>query len=172
MKREADMNDAGVKFDDRHEEGPAGSRNKEETVAQPLNSNFVPDGFATDALDETHMLLAYAASSGIDIEPEVSEAIARARAANERHNWNADIEAKFWPAKSKLSQSVKTGYNGEPCCRGGRCRSKGHKEVLSLDAFLERDYCANLDSYVHQYFGLKRRGKPSQRERSRCNRSA
>jgi hypothetical protein len=63
--------------------------------------------FATDALNETHMLLAYAASSGITIESDVSEAIARARAAHERHNWDADIEAKFWPAKSKLSLSVK-----------------------------------------------------------------
>ena len=101
------MNDAGAKFDDRSGEGPSGSRAEEAIVSEPLNDNYVPDGFARDALDETHMLLAYAASSGINIEPEVSEAIARARAANERHSWNADIEAKFWPAKSKLSQSVK-----------------------------------------------------------------
>jgi hypothetical protein len=102
------MNDADVKFDDRNGEGPARSRNEEErTTAQPPKDNYAPDGFATDALDETHMLLAYAASSGINIDPEVSEAIARARAANERRNWNADIEAKFWPAKSKLSLSVK-----------------------------------------------------------------
>ena len=102
------MNDADVKFDDRNGEGPARSRDEEErTTAQPPKDNYAPDGFATDALDETHMLLAYAASSGINIDPEVSEAIARARAANERRNWNADIEAKFWPAKSKLSLSVK-----------------------------------------------------------------
>ena len=102
------MNDAGVKFDDRNGGDPAGSRNEEErTTAQPLKDNYAPDGFATDALDETHMLLAYAASAGINIEPEVSEAIARARAANEKRSWNADIEAKFWPAKSKLSFSVK-----------------------------------------------------------------
>jgi hypothetical protein len=101
------MNDASAKFDDRNGEGPSGSRAEEETIAQPPRDNFAPDGFATDALDETHMLLAYAASSGINIEPEVSEAIARARAANEKHSWNADIESKFWPAKSKLSLSVK-----------------------------------------------------------------
>jgi hypothetical protein len=101
------MNHADAKFDDRNGRGPAGSRDEEETISQPLEDNYAPDGFATDALDETHMLLAYAASSGINIEPEVSEAISRARAANERHNWNADIEAKFWPAKSKLSLSVK-----------------------------------------------------------------
>src|SRR6516225_4030344 len=101
------MNDAGAKFDDRSGEGPSGSRAEEAIVSKPLNDNYAPDSFATDALDETHLLLAYAASSGINIEPEVSEAIARARAANERHSWNADIEAKFWPAKSKLSQSVK-----------------------------------------------------------------
>jgi len=102
------MNDAGVKFDDRNGGDPAGSRNEEErNTAQPPKDNYAPDGFATDALDETHMLLAYAASSGINIDPEVSDAIARARAANERRNWNADIEAKFWPAKSKLSLSVK-----------------------------------------------------------------
>jgi len=102
------MNDAGAKFDDRNGEGPAGSHEKEErTTSQPPKDNYAPDGFATDALDETHMLLAYAASSGINIDPEVSEAIARARAANERKNWNADVEAKFWPAKSKLSLSVK-----------------------------------------------------------------
>jgi hypothetical protein len=102
------MNDAGIKFDDRKGESPAGLRDEEErTSAQPPKDNYAPDGFATDALDETHMLLAYAASSGINIDPEVSEAIARARAANERRNWNADIEAKFWPAKSKLSLSVK-----------------------------------------------------------------
>jgi len=101
------MNHADAKFDDRNGRGPAGSRGEEENISQPLEDNYAPDGFATDALDETHMLLAYAASSGINIEPEVSEAISRARAANERHNWNADIEAKFWPAKSKLSLSVK-----------------------------------------------------------------
>src|SRR5438270_6690493 len=102
------MNDAGAKFDDRNGEGPAGSHEKEErTTSQPPKDNYAPDGFTTDALDETHMLLAYAASSGINIDPEVSEAIARARAANERRNWNADIEARFWPAKSKLSLSVK-----------------------------------------------------------------
>ncbi|MBV9203084.1 MAG: hypothetical protein JO320_14925 [Alphaproteobacteria bacterium] len=101
------MNDAGAKFDDRDGEGPAGLRGEEETAAQPQGDKYAPDSFATDALDETHLLLAYAASAGINIEPEVSEAIARARAANERHSWNADIEAKFWPAKSKLSQSVK-----------------------------------------------------------------
>jgi len=102
------MNDAGVKFDDRNGGDPAGSRDEEErNTAQPPKDNYAPDGFATDALDETHMLLAYAASSGINIDPEVSGAIARARAANERRNWNADIEAKFWPAKSKLSLSVK-----------------------------------------------------------------
>jgi hypothetical protein len=102
------MNDAGAKFDDRNGAGPAGSHDEEErTSAQPPKDNYAPDSFATDALDETHMLLAYAASSGINIDPEVSEAIARARAANERRNWNADIEAKFWPAKSKLSLSVK-----------------------------------------------------------------
>jgi hypothetical protein len=101
------MNDAGAKFDDRNGEGPAGSRDEEEAITRPRNDNFPPDSFATDALDETHMLLAYAASSGINIEPEVSEAIARARAANEKHSWNADIESKFWPAKSKLSLSVK-----------------------------------------------------------------
>src|SRR6516225_5354630 len=100
------MNDAGAKFDDRSGEGPSGSRAEEAIVSEPLNDNYVPDGFARDALDETHMLLAYAASSGINIEPEVSEAIARARAANERHSWNADIEAKFWPAKSKLIHSA------------------------------------------------------------------
>ena len=101
------MNHADAKFDDRNGRGTAGSRGEEENISQPLEDNYAPDGFATDALDETHMLLAYAASSGINIEPEVSEAISRARAANERHNWNADIEAKFWPAKSKLSLSVK-----------------------------------------------------------------
>ena len=101
------MNDAGAKFDDRNGEGPAGSNNEGETIAQPQNDNYAPDSFATDALDETHMLLAYAASSGINIESEVSDAIARARAANERHRWNADVESKFWPAKSKLSLSVK-----------------------------------------------------------------
>jgi len=101
------MNDAGAPFGDRNEEGPARPRAEKAIVSEPLNDNYAPDNFATDALDQTHMLLAYAASSGINIEPEVSEAIARARAANERQNWNADIEAKFWPAKSKLSQSVK-----------------------------------------------------------------
>jgi hypothetical protein len=102
------MNDVDAKVDDRNERGPAGSRDEEErTTSQPLKDKYAPDGFATDALDETHMLLAYAASSGINIDPDVSEAIARARAANERQNWNADIEAKFWPAKSKLSLSVK-----------------------------------------------------------------
>jgi hypothetical protein len=101
------MNDADAKFDDRDGERSAGSRAEVAIVSKPLNDNYAPDSFATDALDETHLLLAYAASSGINIEPEVSEAIARARAANERHSWNADIEAKFWPAKSKLSQSVK-----------------------------------------------------------------
>ena len=102
------MNDANTKFDDRNEEGPAGPRHEEErTSSQPGEGNYAPDSFATDALDETHMLLAYAASAGINIEPEVSEAIAHARAANERHSWNADIEAKFWPAKSKLGLSVK-----------------------------------------------------------------
>lgn len=101
------MNDAGAKFEDRNG-GPVGSREEEErTTSQPLKDNYAPDGFATDALDETHLLLAYAASSGINIDQEVSDAIARARAANERHSWNADIEAKFWPAKSKLSLSVK-----------------------------------------------------------------
>src|SRR6516162_276766 len=101
------MNHADAKFDDRNGRGPAGSRGEEENISQPLEDNYAPDGFARDALDETHMLLAYAASSGINIEPEVSEAIARARAANEKHSWNADIESKFWPAKSKLSLSVK-----------------------------------------------------------------
>ena len=101
------MNDAGATFGDRNGEGPARSRAEKAIVSEPPNDNYPPDNFATDALDQTHMLLAYAASSGINIEPEVSEAIARARAANERQNWNADIEAKFWPAKSKLSQSVK-----------------------------------------------------------------
>jgi len=101
------MNHADAKFDDRNGGDPAGSRDEEETISQPLEDNYAPDRFATDALDETHMLLAYAASSGINIEPEVSEAISRARAANERHNWSADIEAKFWPAKSKLSLSIK-----------------------------------------------------------------
>ena len=96
------MNDAGTKFD-RNGEGPEGPRDE----AQPGEDNYAPDSFATDALDETYMLLAYAASAGTNIEPEVSEAIARARAANERHSWNADIEAKFWPARSKLSLSVK-----------------------------------------------------------------
>jgi hypothetical protein len=95
-------------IDDPSKVGPAGSRDEEErTTSQPLKDKYAPDGFATDALDETHMLLAYAASSGITIDPDVSEAIARARAATERQNWNADIEAKFWPAKSKLSLSVK-----------------------------------------------------------------
>ena len=102
------MNDVDARFDDRNGRRPAGSRDVEEpTGFQRPNDNYAPDGFATDALDETHMLLAYAAGAGINIEPEVSEAIARARAANERHKWNADIEAKFWPAKSKLSLSVK-----------------------------------------------------------------
>src|SRR5262249_53482082 len=102
------MNDVDTKFDDRNGGGPTGSREEEErTASQSPKDNYAPDGFATDALDETHMLLAYAASSGINIEPEVSEAIARARAANERHSWNAEIEAEFWPAKSKLSLSVK-----------------------------------------------------------------
>src|SRR5215469_2221731 len=101
------MNDADAKFDDRDGERSAGSRAEVAIVSKPLNDNYAPDSFATDALDETHLLLAYAASSGINIEAEVSEAIARARAANERHSWNADIEAKFWPAKSKLSLSVK-----------------------------------------------------------------
>jgi hypothetical protein len=101
------MNHAYAKFDDRNGRDPAGSHDEEEIISQALEDNYAPDAFATDALDETHMLLAYAASSGINIEAEVSDAIARARAANERHNWNADIEAKFWPAKSKLSLSVK-----------------------------------------------------------------
>src|SRR5215813_7539236 len=102
------MNDVDTKFDDRNGGGPTGSREEEErTASQSPKDNYAPDGFATDALDETHMLLAYAASSGINIASDVSEAIARARAANERHSWNADIEAKFWPAKSKLSLSVK-----------------------------------------------------------------
>jgi hypothetical protein len=101
------MNDADAKFDDRNGR-PVGSREEEErTTSQPLKGNYVPDAFATDALDETHLLLAYAASSGINIDQEVSDAIARARAANERHSWDADIESKFWPAKSKLSLSVK-----------------------------------------------------------------
>jgi hypothetical protein len=95
-------------FDDPIEIGPAGSRDEQvRTVSRPLSDDYVPDDFATDALNETHMLLAYAASTGITIDSDVSEAIAHARAAHERQNWNADIEAKFWPAKSKLSLSVK-----------------------------------------------------------------
>jgi hypothetical protein len=80
---------------------------EERRGARSSTTNFVPDEFATDALGETQRLLAYAASSGITIEPDVSDAIARARAAHELHSWNAEIEAKFWPAKSKLSQAVK-----------------------------------------------------------------
>jgi hypothetical protein len=76
-------------------------------AARSSTTNFVPDEFATDALTETQRLLAYAASAGITIEPDVSDAIARARAAHERRTWNAEIEAKFWPSKSKLSLAVK-----------------------------------------------------------------
>ena len=83
-------------------------RDAEEPAAlHPLTDSYIPDDFATEALNETNMLLAYAASSGITIEPDVSEAIAQARAAHEKHSWNADIEARFWPAKSKLGLSVK-----------------------------------------------------------------
>jgi hypothetical protein len=97
-----------AKFDDRIEGGAAGARAAEERAEpQSLTDNYAPDDFAAEALNDTHMLLAYAASSGVTIEPEVSEAIAHARAAQERQDWNADIEAKFWPAKSKLSLSVK-----------------------------------------------------------------
>jgi hypothetical protein len=97
------------RFDDPLTIGRAGSGVAEErrTSSKPLTDNYVPDDFSADALNETHMLLAYAASSGINIDADVSEAIARARAAHERHNWDADTEAKFWPAKSKLSCSVK-----------------------------------------------------------------
>jgi hypothetical protein len=96
------------RIDDPSKVGPAGSRDEEErTISRSLTDNYGPDDFATDALNETHLLLAYAASSGITIESDVSEAVARARAAHERQDWNADIEAKFWPAKSKLSLSVK-----------------------------------------------------------------
>ena len=101
------MNHADAKVDDRNGREAAGARDEQRTISQPFEDDYAPDGVAMDALEETHMLLAYAASSGINIEPEVSDAIARARAANERHSWNADIEAKFWPAKSKLSLSVK-----------------------------------------------------------------
>jgi hypothetical protein len=94
-------------FDDAGK-GPAESRDKEElTISRPLTDNYVPDNFLTNALNETNKLLAYAASEGITIESDVSEAITRARAAHERQNWNANIEANFWPAKSKLSLSVK-----------------------------------------------------------------
>jgi hypothetical protein len=88
-----------VSRDDAHAEERRGARSSA--------TNFAPDEFATDALSETQRLLAYAASSGITIEPDVSDAIARARAAHERRSWNAEIEARFWPAKSKLSQAVK-----------------------------------------------------------------
>jgi hypothetical protein len=76
-------------------------------AARPSQSTYVPDEFAIEALTETQRLLAYAAGAGITIEPDVSDAIARARAAHERRTWNAEIEAKFWPAKSKLSLAVK-----------------------------------------------------------------
>src|SRR5215472_11563608 len=97
--------DAGLDEDIRVSRDDA--RAEERRGAGSSATNFVPDEFATDALSETQRLLAYAASSGITIEPDVSDAIARARAANELHSWNAEIEAKFWPAKSKLSQAVK-----------------------------------------------------------------
>jgi len=94
-------------LDDPSKVTPAGSSDDEERTSRPVTDNYVPDDFVTDALNETHMLVAYAANSGITIEPDVSEALAHARAAHEGQNWNADIEARFWSAKSKLGLSVK-----------------------------------------------------------------
>jgi hypothetical protein len=86
----------------------SGSGGEEEhTMSGPLEDTYIPATLTTDALNETHTLLAYAASSGITIDPDVSEAIASARAASENQHWSADIEAKFWPAKSKLGFCVK-----------------------------------------------------------------
>lgn len=108
LQLDAPKTEAPRGFDDPTKVVPSGSRHEEEpTISGPLADNFIPDVLTTDALNETHTLLTYAASSGITIEPDVSEAIARARAASENQNWNAGIEATFWPAKSKLNLSVK-----------------------------------------------------------------
>jgi len=112
MGADAPAEDSQTKSDAESKEayrvGREGGREEERRAAtKPPTANYVPDEFATDALNETQRLLAYAARSGITIESDVSEAIARARAAHERRSWNAEIEAKFWPAKSKLSLAVK-----------------------------------------------------------------
>jgi hypothetical protein len=96
------------KSDDAIKVAPMGLRDEEKRAAAKSSIGGYPlDDYAKDALSEVRMLLAYASSSGTTIDPEVSDAIARAREAQERNSWNADVESRFWPAKAKLSLAVR-----------------------------------------------------------------
>jgi hypothetical protein len=96
------------KSDDAIKVAPVGLRDEEKRAGAKSSTGGYPlDDYARDALSEVRMLLAYASSSGIAIDPEVSDAIAQAREAQERNSWNAAIEARFWPAKAKLSHAVR-----------------------------------------------------------------
>ena len=62
------MNDVAARYDRKGRRPSNIERPRRAHRLPPLKDAYAPDSFATDALDETHLLLAYAASAGINIE--------------------------------------------------------------------------------------------------------
>ena len=64
------------------------------------------------ALGEAGPLLRFAAERVKDLDPNLSLAIAKARAAADGNSWTPDISQYFWVAFSKLCDLISAGNNG------------------------------------------------------------
>jgi hypothetical protein len=82
---------------------PSRTISDNKTTAEPYASGNKIEQALTDA----ELLLGYAARAGTPLGPEIVEPIAQARIAEEQEHWTADIEAKFYPAFSKLAAAVR-----------------------------------------------------------------
>ena len=79
---------------------PKGEAELEE-FQRPPESHEIPavtESVLLEKLGESELMIAHAAETGKDLNPEVVATITNARDAYARHAWTTDLTKQFWPA--------------------------------------------------------------------------
>ena len=77
----------------------------------------VDEGILSQKLSDTELMLAHAAETGKEVNPEVIATLTNAREAHARRAWTKALTEQFWPAYTRLCASIKpvTGESLAAC---------------------------------------------------------
>jgi hypothetical protein len=126
-KREADPKPMDQEPPQNATAPPKGEAELEESQRRPAGHDIpaITESIVLEKLGESELMIAHAAETGKDLNPEVVATITNARDAYARHAWTTDLTKQFWPAFGQLCASIKpvTGESLLACGGNGLART-------------------------------------------------